>query len=357
MRNSFKTHCAEVVPAPFVPWVAAAMALAGVAGCGEEVLREEPLHDGPVDPGERAFQEVGWDTVWSVGGRDDTLLHRPSALRPHREGLVVWDQGRFQVLAFDEEGELEWRFGAEGEGPDEFQDVPDLQVATDGRVFVYDHANQRVTVLRPDGAVERRVGLADVPRSNTLAVPGDTMLAFVSMSSPVDPLQVLDLDGNEVFRGDFPWDGFTNLSTISRQGRAHSLGDRWAYAFLITNGWFGFEGLESMDYFGGFVEHQGLPTVVERRSRDETNQRLAERPRCTACALSISDSLLVVHHGGHSDHARALLDLYRWDDGTYVGSRLLPGSVRQAMAVGDLVYTLEEDPFPVLTALRRVDPE
>ena len=323
-----------------------------LSACLDDTVREQALHDGPVEPGEREWLPVDWDTVWAVGGADDELLHDPEYLRPHEDGLIVWDHGRHQVLAFDDGGELLWRFGQEGEGPDEFQQVMDLQVGSHGQTFVYDAANQRVTILSPEGSVDRRVGLADVPQSGTLAVPGDTLLAFVPYSSPEDPLRVLDLEGEEVLRGDFPWDGFADLTAISRQGRAHSLGDRWVYAFLLTNGWFGFEGVEPVEFIGGYVEHQDLPNVAQQTDGNERTQRLTERPRCTACSLSIADSLLAIHFGGHEDRAYRTLDLHQWDDGTYLGSWELPMNAGEAMVSGDRVYTLHTDPFPVISAFR-----
>lgn len=353
MRWSSSTRLREIRRT--VPAVAGLVLLPALMACMDEEVRERPLHEGPVEPGERTWLPAEWDTLWALGGPDDETLQLPMRLRPHSEGLVVWDQGRWQVLSFDETGELEWSFGSEGQGPDEFQDVPDLQVTPEGRTFVYDHGNQRVTILDREGAVEKRVGLADVPRSNTLAIPGDSLLVFVSLSGPDDPLWAVDLEGEVVHRGNLPWEGFNDLSAISRQGNVHSRGDRWAYAFLLTNGWFGFQALEPLEHLGGFVEHQGLPGVAERSGGGERTQRLTERPTCTACSLSITDSVLAVHFGGHQERAARTLDLHRWENGEYLGSWELPEPAREAMLDGRRAYSLRADPFPVITAFRRVE--
>lgn len=320
-------------------------------GCQDGPVREEPLWSGPVDPGERVWSAVEWDTLWLRGGARDTVLQNPRTLRAWDGGVLVWDDGGSRLLSLDRSGALRWSFGEPGRGPDEFSDVRDLQLGAAGTAYVYDAGNERVTVVDSAGSVVRRVPLPGVPHSSGFAVLSDTLLAFVTSSGRDDPVRIVDLDGAEVRRGGVPWKGFGALSALSRQGSMVSEGARWAYAFRFGNGWFPFEGAEPGPFLGGFVEHREFPEILTTGTGGTRTTRIVSPPACAACTISLSDSVLAVHFGGGTEQRYRILDLYHWEDGRYLGSRRLPGPVRRAVVRGGRVYTLAEDPFPELAAL------
>ncbi len=323
-----------------------------IAGCDDRDVREPSLWDEPVTPGERTWLADEWKMDWSFGGAADTLLHNPNILRAWHGGLLVWDAGSVRLHSFDRDGSHRWSFGSPGSGPDELAQVLDLQVGSRGQAFLNDQGNRRVTVVGPEGDVEQRIPLPGLPHSSSFAVLSDTLLAFVATSEREEPVRILDLEGRTVRRQNVPWTGFSELTSLSRQGVVAARGDRWVYAFALGNGWFPFRGAASTGFLGGYVEHLDFPRLVERGGGSGRVLQMVERPSCSACALSLTDSLVVIHFGGDSELNRRILDLHLWEDGRYLGSHLLPHAARRAVRLGDRVYTLKETPYPVLNALR-----
>lgn len=315
------------------------------------------LEDPPTlweDPGgdpEREILPVEWTPVWSHGSADDTLLIRPLRMQGHADGLYVLDVQAQRVLSFDRAGRLRWTSGSPGEGPGEFRRARDLRLGTGGdRLYVHDPDNGRITALDSSGELVRMISIRDVERSETLVVVGDSAFVLVTGAAE-DPVAVLDEDGRVLRRMNLPWDEFTNLPHLARQGSAATDGDRWAYGFLLGNGFFPFEGLDSLGYVGRYVEHTDFPPVVVRRDGNRTIRRLERPPVCSGCSLSLSNGILyVLFGGGGSDHRR-LVDLYRWDDGQHLGTYRLPAPATRIHVHDDRIYVLTDLPFPRITAL------
>ena len=80
----------------------------------------------------------------------DPIAEIESVSRRPGGGYLVVDAVSHRVLLFDGAGELERVLGRQGDGPGEL-DTPTAAVELpDGRVFVTQRANPRMTVFRPD---------------------------------------------------------------------------------------------------------------------------------------------------------------------------------------------------------------
>lgn len=347
------------LPTPVVGGlIAAALVLVGcdVPGLGGRVEfsgGDETLWEDIGAQPDRNVIPVEWRRIWRRGGVDDTLLIRPLRMQGHEDGLYVLDLQAQRILSLDREGRLEWSFGSPGEGPGEFRRARDLRMGAGGdRIYVHDPDNGRITVLDRSGELDRMISIRAAGRSETLVVVGDSAFVLITGAAE-DPVAVLDVDGRVVHRGSLPWDGFSDLPHLARQGSAATDGDRWVYGFLLGNGFFPFEGLDSLGYVGRYVEHTDFPPVVVRREGSRTTRRLERPPICSGCSLTLSDGTLYVLFGGEGDDRRRLVDLYRWDDGRYLGSYRLPAPATAIHVHGDRIYLLTDLPFPRITALGR----
>ncbi|MFW6200627.1 MAG: hypothetical protein ACOC8K_08640 [Gemmatimonadota bacterium] len=332
--------------------------LAGASGCdwvGERTVvssgPEATLWEDPGGAPDRTMIPVEWNLLWSHGSVDDTLLIRPLRMQGYEGGVLVLDGQTQRVLALDRDGRLRWTFGSAGEGPEEFRRARDLRLGGRGdRIYVHDPELGRITVVDTAGRLIRDVGTRNVGRSETLVSLGDSLFVFVTGSS-TDPVVVLDAEGRVRSRTSLPWDGFEGLPRLSRQGIAATDGNRWAYGFLLGNGFFAFQGLDPLSYVGRYVEHTDFPTVTVHRSGARTTRMLAEPPICSGCSLTLNDGILyVLFGGGGPDHAR-IVDLYRWRDGDYLGSYAIPIPATWIHARGDRFYVLADVPYPEINAL------
>lgn len=311
------------------------------------------------DPGgapPRRMLPVEWTLLWSRGSVDDTLFVRPLRMQGHPDGVYVLDVQAQRVLAFDRAGRLDWSFGSPGEGPGEFLRARDLRLGSGGEwIYVHDPDNGRITVLDRSGRLARMISTREAGRSETLVVLGDSLFVLATRASD-DPFAVMDRSGNVRRRMNLPWEGFPDLPPLARQGTAATEGDRWVYGFLLGDGFFSFDGLDSLGYVGRYVEHTDFPTVAVIRQGSRTTRRLAERPVCSGCSLTLSDGILYVLFGGASPEHHRIVDLYRSEDGEYLGSYALPVPASWIHARGDRFYILADLPYPELHALELPEP-
>ena len=74
--------------------------------------------------GERIAREVVYDTLWTYGGPDDTLLAAPITMAAApMGGVYVLDAGMRRVYHFAD-GRLVWSWGTVGQGPGEIWSYP-----------------------------------------------------------------------------------------------------------------------------------------------------------------------------------------------------------------------------------------
>jgi hypothetical protein len=325
-----------------------------LAACGREAGAEHTLWESGL--GSRQFALTEWDTLWSRGGEADSVLLNPFLLSADGELLYVYDAGRDRVVSFDaRDGSLRWTFGRQGAGPDEFRGVRDLKVDGRGGVYVLDARNNRIVHLSDGGTVLRRIPLDAVGHAEQMAPIGGGRVALLTMS-PESPFVILDSMGGVEERFSLPWDGFTRLDQLARQGYIASRGERWAFGFSIGNGWFAFRGEEPEGEVGRYVEHTEFPGVTTTAVGEVQTTTLEDYNACSACSMAMSDSVLYVHFGGYTDHRRRIVDRYRLRDAAYLGSLRLPHEATVVEVGGERVFALYEDPYPGIVALRARPP-
>jgi hypothetical protein len=302
---------------------------------------------------ERRVVVARWDTLWHVGGESDTVLLRPFLLAANNEGVFVYDGGARHVTAFAPGGEVRWRFGRAGHGPDEFEKVRDLRISEDGGIDLLDPDNNRILRLRGDGGVRGRVPLSAVGHAEqmVLAAPDQIVLLTYQKDSS---FAVIDTAGNVRSRLTLPWRGFERLDVLARQGVLAAAEGRWVFAFSFGDGWFPYRGLRPGPFIGRFVEHTDFPGVRSVATANGQGTKMEEYNACSACSVSLWGGTLYVNFGGYSPQAQRVVDLYDVERGTYRGSWVLPKPAVALAVWGDRVYVLAEDPFPELLALRPV---
>lgn len=331
-------------------WIVVTLLL--LPGCDVASAPPQPLWTSPLPPGVRTFVDVSWERAWSIGTGEDVLLASPRHLTVVDSILVWWDDYDHRIFAVGTDGVPRWSFGGEGEGPDEFRSVGDVGVDADGTILALDSDNGRITRLSPHG---RRIGHIRLPegywRSLAPQPDGSLILAGVDAGRPFTRI---DGDGTIKESHPAPWDGFRQLSLIQRQGKIIAGRDgRWAYMFLVGNGWFSFRGDVPLGYLGRFIEHTDFPEMVVVSTRADRISKLVERPSCSACAGWLTGDTLRVLFGGYGEHRHQVVDRYAWADGTYLGSVLLPRPARDVVVLDELTVVLEAGMVPEIVAYSR----
>lgn len=331
--------------------------LAATVACRESTVEGTPtLWAGPQADGVRDVHTPEWQDVWHLGEGDEPLLARPRLLTAGDSIAVWWDDYLHHVAAVDaRDGRLLWLFGREGNGPDEFRDVGDLRVDRDGAVVVLDSDNRRLTRISPQG---RRLSLTPLPDGYWRGLaPQPDGSWIISGNDPERPFLHLASDGTTARRFPVPWEDFSRLSYVQRQGRVVASPDgRWIFAFLLGNGWFPHRGVEALSYVGQSIEHMAFPAVVVTRSRGERVTALPARTNCGLCEGTIRGDTLMMLFGGPGRLANSVLDQYRWDDGTYLGSVILPQPATGLAMSGDILLLNVASLEPRIQAFRRSTP-
>lgn len=128
---------------------------------------------GTITIGLRTIDASRWDTLYVVGGGpEDTTLLRTRLIAAGGGVLYAYDYGDSRLKAFDSRGTFRWAFGEAGAGPGEFRNPTHVSVADDGRIWVTDGGAGRITVVNPDGALDRHLSFDGrliqrvIPRAN-----------------------------------------------------------------------------------------------------------------------------------------------------------------------------------------------
>jgi hypothetical protein len=321
----------------------------------------------PQAGGERTILTPGWERLWTLGSQDDALLARPMDAVPREGGVVLQDAYDRKVMALTEAGEVEWTFGSMGEGPGEFQVIQAIRVDANGVTHVLDRQSSRITRLAPDGTMLSTVrtppgvwfSMAVVEDGYILESP-DAQIPFQYI--PVSDMGAGEGGGPEVISAlegrpfGLPWDGFTELSIVQRQGRVIAgRDDRWAYAFSFGNGWIPFRGFTPLDYLGQSIEHTDFPGLLSGDTEDGTFERMVDRPTNSTASGWISGDTLHIHFGGGTEDNYQIVDRYDWASGDYLDSVRLPDRATTVTRSGDVYYLLRTSPWPTITAWRMVD--
>lgn len=308
--------------------------------------------------GDRDYVSASYDTLWSWGGIEDTILAAPRQLTGTPSGdVVLFDVQMQRVRYFDSRGTLDWSWGTTGQGPGEIRDVRALTVAPSGEIVLVDSGNGRLYVLSEEGSLLSEARLEEPAYVNGIAALGMDRYLLNTDSNP--PWMIVDRSGKLVASVPVPWTGFDSMMFLQWNGHVTRWKNgAWVFGFAYGNGWFVFRDDGSLTSYP-YVEHTSFPQVVRQRSREGLGVRtltsFVSRPMSSAINLSTVGDTLVVLFGGETG---GVLDKYDLHTGAYLYSRSVPSTVNEMTALGNGTYVVEDgkDLFPTVTVVRaRVD--
>lgn len=126
----------------------------------------------------------GVDTIaapsWSVSSEAGPLSDVADLAVMANGNVVVANDGNHTIVAFNNRGEEQWRFGRAGEGPGEFTSFLSLAALGD-TVYVFDFTNRKLTAINPDGTLKgvTQIALSD-PNLELAGGLDDGTLLFIS---------------------------------------------------------------------------------------------------------------------------------------------------------------------------------
>jgi len=300
----------------------------------------------------RQFITQHWDTLWTVGGSEqDSLLLRPYLLSAAEGAVYVFDAAAKRVVAFGDDGKLRWTLGSNGAGPSEFRGARDLKASPEG-IFVLDPRNNRIARLGADGTWRGAVPLTAAGHAEQMAPLDGSGFVLLTMN-PDSAFVEVDSSGSVLRRFSLPWEGFSRLDALARQGYIAAENGQWVFGFSIGDGWFAYDRARPSGEPRAYVEHTEFPEVAKEQAPQGASTKLTEYNACSACSMSMDGNTLNVHFGGYTGApGKRYLDRFNVRSGKYLGSYVLPASAQVVEVEGDRVYVLAEDPYPILLALR-----
>ena len=326
------------------------------AACSESARESDPRWQEGDVVSERTFLLEAVDTEWRIGGGTDTILLDPWWLSAGPDGVTVWDDGRKAVVRISREGVPIWSFGREGRGPGEFRSVRGVAHLPDGGAAVVDDRNRRLTVITPNGELAGETDLGLVNPQSVAALPGGSL---VVLTDQADPFRLFDANQSLVNTVAFPWESYRDMPSIARQGRVLGLAEGWVFGFTAGNGWWRFGERGDAEGFP-YAEHVEFPAIRTSGIAFGVGFTVLERPVesdyiISAKSFGARGDTLFVHFNGRSASRWRLLDLFDLGAGAYVGTVRLPVTASHIAIGPDVIYALDANAHPALTALRRVE--
>lgn len=332
------------------------VALVALAGCADAGAYAAD-RDRPNGPQRSVRSDVDWTIGVRIGGSpEDSVLLMPTRPTVGDAGIFLADFATKRVIHFNHQGEVVWTFGQDGAGPDEFREPRDVRLDAHGNVWVLDTGNARVTVLRPDGTVKRRIPV-DIGDAPIAIIPLEDGTAILTGRRPDRTFVRIDHEGRAVDEAAFPWDGFNRMSGLSTQYRAVHDPERsvWGTTFNVGDGFFLFDQLEWTGVRGWFVEEVRFPIPEVTQSGNETITRFAQRPISSAVSATLSPQRLYVLFGGRSEDRFRIVDGYDLATGRYVHTYRLPERVIHLAWHDGGFYALFNNPYPELIYWKPAD--
>lgn len=274
--------------------------------------------------GDRVFDPVSFDTLWSLGEESDsTFAFLWSPVAAPGGGLYVADLGNVQLHHVSSAGELVWSYGRQGQGPGELLEVRVFDVDSQGNVVIVDNLNRRIVTVGRDGnLLHERPLPQEVAYTAAVAVLDNGNLAIAYLGGP---WALLSKDGQLLDRIQVPWEGFREKHFLELVGQAIPVRgtDRWVYSFDAAGEWIVFDGSEAMGRYP-HIEHVPFSNVIVSNSERGAQARYEGRPIHTTADLAVrKDTLFVVFFGTTENRGR-LMDKYDINTGDYIGSVLFP---------------------------------
>jgi hypothetical protein len=281
---------------------------------------------------------------------NDVVLLNPYLMDVAGDTVVVADGGDMTIKAFRKDGTLLWKAGRIGAGPGEYRSPFDLHIDTHRRVWIYDPANARMTVLQPDGSLLRTIPFATrltkfLPRANgsIWALPAREHPFIVEYDSTGTTLRKFDVPPDRVGRSLLEIESW--ITATSRGGAAvvSVQSDRF---YLVDS-----TGREIRAYRG--VQPQDLPkpvpvTVQGPGGRKDKGFRADPNAKYTAIATTADSDRLLMLYGEAGPRPKRTVDAYRVSDGLYLASYLIPEEAGAIRTANGYLVALVIDPAPAI---------
>lgn len=305
----------------------------------------------------RTWRTEEFTFLYELGAAPDEPLSDPISVRTDASGHVyVLDWGSRAIRRYGLDGTLQGRFGGRaGQGPGEFANPTDMDVAPDGTVWACDPVNGLITIFDADGTVERSIRTDRPPHRVALLGNGD----FVIIPSPA---------GTHLFhRYDREGRLVDTCGTVVREqerlgvvldGRCAGTGDgRFAYAGYRAGLLALYDpGRMPRLLFAHTIEHPGVPQIVTRQTGDLQFVRVHPDAPLVSRSVSIVGGDVHVLSGGQSPEKRGIMDVYEHRTGAYVHSYLLPCGAASACRSDGLLFTVADTTVRVWRSTGGVQP-
>lgn len=270
---------------------------------------------------------------------------QPTLLRVSPAGVWLADAWANRVGLFTPDGRAVFVIGGTGAGPAEFKSIRDIRPLGDGRLAVLDPVGGRISVLGRDGVLQLTVPLSEVGHAEQLVPVGDTAFVLVRVRADT-PLVRIDLAGRATAYPSLGWPEYARLHPLAAQLTAATDGrGRWVLGMLTGTRFVRFRGQEVLGPPSEFIEPVQPPEVVTQGAagRMTAQVRLVHR---AAQRMALADGTILVLFGGATEEAGRLLDLYDFDTGRYLGTRLFEEAPADLDVLDGLLYALYAEREP-----------
>jgi 6-bladed beta-propeller len=303
--------------------------------------------------GPRNVVSERWDTVFMAGGDtvNDTLFAGPHRIALADGVVIVGDDMVARLIALDREtGRVRWTFGREGGGPEEFRGISDVSVSPEGRIWVVDYGNGRISEISADGTPIGIRPLHHLPATPGSILPLEDRVIAMSQRAE-EPFMELDPNSLEV-RTAY---GLSWPEPVSERVNTHvwlgGRGDTWVSAFWLGPGFTVWQdGAPRSHYF-----REPIPWAL--RPSPEIRRMGADSARFGAVSLDVVDDEIFILFGGrpvrrpHPGEPTVWIDVYALDGG-YDRSYHLPFDTHGMATDGRTFYLLPSEGVPRVVALR-----
>lgn len=119
-----------------------------------EVIEDVTVITNPDYPRDGILRDILEEelSIGLVEGPEEYMLNRPQDVKAGDDGTIyVLDWGDVCIKVYDKDGTFIRMIGQKGQGPGDFGFLLYMDLSTDGRIFVMDPVNRRVSVFQDSG--------------------------------------------------------------------------------------------------------------------------------------------------------------------------------------------------------------
>lgn len=297
----------------------------------------------------RRWEAGRWRLVGGVPP-NDLLLLNPYLMDVADGVVVVADGGDMAIKAFSVEGKLLWTAGRLGSGPGEFRSPFDLRLDADKRVWIYDPANGRMTILEADGSLRKTVPFTTrltkfLPRSagRIWALPARVHTFITEFDSLGQMARKFPPPAERANRSLLEIESWLSSLPHGSAAVVSVQSDRFYLVDSTGSGVRAYRGIQQQDL------PKPVPvTVLGPGGRKSRGFRSDPDAQYTALAATSDGTRLLLLNGEAAPRPKRTVDAYRLSDGAYLSSYLLPEEAGVIRMDNGLLVALVVDPAPAV---------